>query len=104
MDKFFYFETPGNLLKYLLALKDSNFNISRDRLPCILFLIDKYKTKKDIEMLDLITLLNENLYNKLSLRDRNNINNSQPEFIFLDSNSFQLIILSIKIIINRRGR
>mgnify|MGYP000347824249 CR=1 FL=1 len=27
LDKFFYFESPGNLLKYLIALKDSNFNI-----------------------------------------------------------------------------
>ena len=41
----------------------------------ILFLIDKYKTKKDSELLNLITLLIENFYNKLSLNDSNNINN-----------------------------
>ena len=74
LDKFFYFESPGNLLKYLMALKDSNFNILENNLPCILFLIDKYKTKKDSELLNLITLLIENFYNKLSLNDSNNIN------------------------------
>ena len=74
LDKFFYFESPGNLLKYLIALKDSNFNILENNLPCILFLIDKYKTKKDSELLNLITLLIENFYNKLSLNDSNNIN------------------------------
>ena len=75
LDKFFYFESPGNLLKYLIALKDSNFNILENNLPCILFLIDKYKTKKDSELLNLITLLIENFYNKLALNDGNNINN-----------------------------
>ena len=75
LDKFFYFESPGNLLKYLIALKDSNFNILEHNLPCILFLIDKYKTKKDSELLNLITLLIENFYNKLALNDSNNINN-----------------------------
>ena len=74
LDKFFYFESPGNLLKYLITLKDSNFNILENNLPCILFLIDKYKTKKDSELLNLITLLIENFYNKLSLNDSNNIN------------------------------
>ena len=74
LDKFFYFESPGNLLKYLIAFKDSNFNILENNLPCILFLIDKYKTKKDSELLNLITLLIENFYNKLSLNDSNNIN------------------------------
>ena len=75
LDKFFYFESPGNLLKYLIALKDSNFNILENNLPCILFLIDKYKTKKDSELINLITLLIENFYNKLALNDSNNINN-----------------------------
>ena len=75
LDKFFYFESPGNLLKYLTVLKDSNFNILENNLPCILFLIDKYKTKKDSELLNLITLLIENFYNKLALNDGNNINN-----------------------------
>ena len=59
----------------MIALKDSNFNILENNLPCILFLIDKYKTKKDSELLNLITLLIENFYNKLSLNDNNNINN-----------------------------
>ena len=49
IDKFFYFDTPGNLLRYLIIFKDSNLNISKDSLSCILFLIDLYKSKKDSE-------------------------------------------------------
>lgn len=45
LDKFFYFDTPGNLLRYLLLLNDSNLNISKDHLSCILYLIDIYKNK-----------------------------------------------------------
>jgi len=63
------------LLRYLITLKDTNFNILENNLPCILFLIDKYKTKKDSGLLNLITLLIENFYLKLSLNDINNINN-----------------------------
>ena len=49
------------------------------------------KTKKDIELLDLITLLIENLYNKLSLRDRNNINN-----YFINKNKISYLISDMK--------
>ena len=74
IDKFFYFDTPGNLFRYLLLLKDSNLNISKDYLSCILFLIDIYKSKKDLELLNFISTLIENFYCELSLRDCNNLN------------------------------
>ena len=95
IDKFFHFLTPGSLLKYLIALKDSNFNIFNDRLSCIFFLIDKYKAKKNSELFNLITLLIENFYNELSLNDSNNINNyfinkSKIAYLVNDMKKFNL--------------
>ena len=74
LDKFLYFDSPGNLLRYLLILKDTNLSISKDTLSCILFLMDLYKTKKDSELLNIITLFVETFYNELSLNNSNNIN------------------------------
>ena len=91
LDKFLYFETPGNLLKYLIALKDTNFDILKDTLASILFLIDKYKTKKNPELLNLITLLIESFYNELSLKDSNNINN-----YFINKNKISNLINNMK--------
>jgi len=73
LDKFLYFDSPGNLLRYLLILKDTNLSISKDTLSCILFLMDLYKTKKDSELLNIITLFVETFYNELSLNNSNNI-------------------------------
>ena len=74
IEKFFYFDTPGNLIKYLLLLKDSNLNISKDHLPCILYLIDIYKSKKNFELLNFISVFIENFYSELSLYDSGNLN------------------------------
>ena len=60
-------------MRYLLILKDSNFNLSQDSQPCILFLIEKYKNKKDPELLNFITLFIENYYNELSLNNNSNL-------------------------------
>ena len=91
LDKFLYFETPGNLLRYLVALNGSNFDISRDNLSCILFLIDKYKIKKDPELLNLISLLIENFYNELSLNDASNVN-----YYFRNKNKISHLISDMK--------
>jgi len=91
LDNFFYFETPGNLLRYLLILKDTNFNLSHDSLSCILFLIEKYKNKKDPEILNLITMLIENFYNELSSKSSNNINS-----YFVNKNKISYLIDDMK--------
>ena len=91
LDKFFYFETPGNFLRYLIALKDSGLDISKDNLSCILFLMDKYRINKDSELLNFITLLIENFYNVLSLNDSNNINN-----YFINKNRISYLINDMK--------
>ena len=70
----FYFDAPGNIFRYLLLLNDSNLNIIRDHLACILYLIDIYKNKNDFELLDFISILIENYYNELSLYNTNNLN------------------------------
>ena len=74
VDKLFYFDAPGNIFRYLLLLNDSNLNITRDHLACILYLIDIYKNKNDFELLDFISILIENYYNELSLYNTNNLN------------------------------
>ena len=91
LGNFFYFETPGNLLRYLLFLEDTNFNLSQDSLSCILFLIEKYKNKKDPELLNLITMLIENFYNELSLKFSNNIN-----IYFVNKNKISYLINDMK--------
>ena len=52
-------------------MNNINVNLSLDNVSLIASLIDKYKTEKDIELLNLITLFIENHYNTLS---KNNIN------------------------------
>ena len=74
IDDSFYFDTPGNILKYLLILYDSNFDFLKDKLSCILYLIDKYKQKNNVQLLTFISLLIELFYNELSLRNNKNLN------------------------------
>ena len=74
-NKILYSNTPGFLLKILKELKDSNLNISDNYLSCIFFLIEKYNLKKSVELLHLITLLIENYYSELSLKNINKIKN-----------------------------
>ena len=74
IDRYFFLDTPGNLFRHLLLLNNSNLNISKDYLSCILYLIDIYKRKKDFELLDFISLLIENFYCELSLYNSKNLN------------------------------
>ena len=77
LDKFcdnFYFDSPGNLLNYLIHFKDSDIDIYNDKLSCILYLIEKYKSKKDFELLPIISLFIEQYYNELSLNNKENLN------------------------------
>ena len=72
--EFFYFDTPGNILKYLLILNDSSIDLLKDKLSCILYLIDKYKQKSDPQILTFVTLLIELFYNELSFKNNKNLN------------------------------
>ena len=70
----FYFDSPGNLLNYLIQFKDSDIDIYNDKLSCVLYLIEKYKSKKDFELLPIISLFIEQYYNELSLNNNENLN------------------------------
>ena len=60
-------------------------------MPCIKFLIEKYKNKKDPEILNLITMLIENFYNELSSKSSNNINS-----YFVNKNKISYLINDMK--------
>jgi len=95
LDKFLYFDTPGNFLRYLLILKDSNLNISKDYLACISYLINLYITKKDSNLLNFISLFIEKFYNEISLNNGINVNyyfTSKNKILYLirDMNKFHL--------------
>jgi DNA polymerase-3 subunit delta' len=74
LDKFLFFDTPGNFLKYLLILKDSKLDISQEKLLCIYFMLEKYKLSKDPNFIKYISLFIESFYNDLSMNNHNNIN------------------------------
>ena len=95
LDRFLYFDTPGNFLKYLIILKDSNLDISKDHLSCILFFMELYRSEKNPKLLNFITLFIENFYNELSLNNSTNINhyyNNRNKILYLisDMNKFHL--------------
>ena len=69
-----YFDTPGNILKYLKILKEINVNSLVDKSTCISHLIDKYKQKNDPHTLTFISFLIELFYNELSLKNKKNLN------------------------------
>jgi len=69
-----YFDTPGNILKYLKILSDSYVGSTKDKLSCISYLINKYKQKKDPQLLIFISLLIEFFYNELSLKNNEKLN------------------------------
>ena len=71
---FLRFETPGNLLRYLTTFDFTDYSISNNELIYILSLIEQFRNKTDINMLNFISLLIERFYTKLSLKNVNNIN------------------------------
>ena len=73
LDQVYFFDSPGNLLKYLLILDESNVELINNKPSCILHLIDKYKKKNDPELLKFISFLIEFFYNELSLKNTNKL-------------------------------
>jgi len=71
----YYFDTPGNLVKYFLFLDKANISITDNTLECILYFIDKYKNEKNPETLSFLSLFIEKFYNELCLNNNKNLNN-----------------------------
>ena len=74
IEEAFYFDTPGNILKYLLILKESQIDFLKDKLSSISFLINSYNKKNDPYILSFISLLIELFYYDLSLKNNENLN------------------------------
>ena len=70
----YYYDTPGNLAKYLFALDKANININEDPLKCIFHFIDDYNNKKNPETLSFLSVFIEKFYNKLCLSNNKNLN------------------------------
>jgi len=61
----FFFETPGNIIKYFISLKNSNIDLYDDNLQNISYFINKYKKEKSIENLSYLSIFVEKFYHNL---------------------------------------
>ena len=61
--KNFYFDTPGNILKYLLTLSNNNIDINSNNLSSINIFFEKYKKENNVEFLTFASLFIERFYN-----------------------------------------
>ena len=74
IDDDFYLESAGNILKYIKILNDNAINNTKDKISCISYLFDKYKTKKDSQILIFISFLIELFYKDLSIKNNKKLN------------------------------
>ena len=74
IDSNFFFDSPGNILKYFKFLIDNKIDFNEDKLSCISYLISNYKKKKDPQLLNFISLLVEIFYNELSIKNSKKLN------------------------------
>jgi len=72
----FYYDTPGNSLKYLFSLLKSDVNIDNNYLKILFYFIDKYNRDKNSENLSFILLFVEKFYKSLFLIKNKNLNKS----------------------------
>ena len=72
--KYLEFLSPGIFLKFLLILNEFETDDEINNLSNIKFLMEKYKKKKELELLRLISLLIESLFNDLSIKNPNSVN------------------------------
>ena len=70
----FYFETSGNLLKFLMIFDNTNIDFPFNKLESFFYIIEKYQTSKDSQLLSLASLIIEQYYHELSLINNKNIN------------------------------
>ena len=75
LEKFSYFDTPGNFLRYLCMIQGSENAIFKDTLDSIFYLLEKYKINKNLDLLNFISILIQYFYNELSAKNTKNLNN-----------------------------
>lgn len=89
LNNFLYFETHGNLLRFLSILNNSDFEMSEDYMPCISYLTNLYSNRSDAKILNFLTLFIQYFYNQLSFKNSNFINyynNNLNKIFFLINN------------------
>ena len=73
VDDSFYFDSAGNIYKYMQFLKNFDIDIRKDKLLGINLLIEKYKKKSDSSLLKFIVFLIEIFFNELAIKNINNL-------------------------------
>ena len=71
---YFYFETPGNLIRYMSIFDFNKFDISSNKLDTITFLVEKYIKEENSEILSFLSVFIEKFYSDLYLANVNKIN------------------------------
>ena len=71
---YFYFETPGNLIKYMSLLDFAEYDVLSNKFNAISFLIDMYIKEEKSETLYFLLIYIEKFYKDLFLSNSNKIN------------------------------
>ena len=92
---FFYdnlcFDTPGNSLKYLFLFKEKNIDPKVNLLSSILFLIEKYQTDRNPELIFFLSYFIQSHYLELYKKNKNNLSK-----ILYEQSSILTLLNSIK--------
>ena len=70
----FYFDTPGNLIKYISILDKEKLNYKENKIGCIDYFMELYKKLKDPNLLNFISIFVTNYYNNLCIKNPLNQN------------------------------
>ena len=73
VDDNFYLDTPGNIINCLVNFTKSNYELSKDKLLSILYLIEKYRKDKDPQTLSSLILFIEIYYNELAKNNKSRV-------------------------------
>ena len=73
INKSLYFNTPGNLLRFLLLFGDSKETNYNEKIPLILLILDKIKRDKDLDYLYFLLNFIEAYYCEKLLKNKNNL-------------------------------
>lgn len=70
---YLYYDSPGNIIKYLLTFRSKNLEINSDNLSKALFLIDEYNNEKNLDTLFFASFFIEKFYVDLCFNNKKNL-------------------------------
>ena len=102
----FYFDTPGNILKYFLLLDFKKVNLPADYISFINFLFEEWKIKKELQFLNFATFFIEMFYSDLILKNKSKLsklfaNKTKIMKLIIDMKKFNLDKTNSFIVINK---